>query len=126
MEKLDNLALVIYIVEKLNSTLALTWVVICLLVLALAVKLTHMDNAVKQKSEENIKYWSKFGFKRYTLPLCPLLLLALALPNQTSAYKILAVYTGVEIIQNPEIQAVSGKGLKVIDKVLNTYLDSEN
>lgn len=79
--------------------------------------------AAEAVSQREIDYWESFGSKRYSLPAIVLLAVALVTPNESSAYKIMAVYGGVELLQTDEAKKLSSKSLDVLNKVMDDYLD---
>ena len=134
---MDNLVLIVYLIGKLDSILFLSWAVILGLSSLLVLRGVCRADAIGQLSyyteganhtscKSKVDYWDKFGFKRYLIPSIFLMILTLATPNESSAYKIMAVYGGVELVTNPKVQALGGKGVEVLNKVMDDYIEGED
>lgn len=51
--------------------------------------------------------------------------IALILPSEKTAYKMLAAYAGTELIQMEQTKEIGGKAYKALNKVLDDYLLEE-
>tara|TARA_R110000851_G_scaffold258416_2_gene410882 strand:- start:338 stop:739 length:402 start_codon:yes stop_codon:yes gene_type:complete len=126
----DNLVWVVYLIGKLDSFLWLTWISTIVLFIIVVIRIVSMadvmDSLATQHNSERLKiklaYWEEFGFKRYLIPAFIFILLSLVTPNESSAYKIMAVYGGVELLQTDEAKKLSSKSLDVLNKVMDDYL----
>jgi hypothetical protein len=125
---MENLVWIVYFVSKLEALIAFSWVGVIGFLLAFMIKTINLaESKSTQESfggeELQIEYWENFGTKRFLIPAGFLALVGLALPSEDSAMRILAVYGGVELINNEEVQKIGGKGLEVLNKVMDEYLE---
>lgn len=125
---MDNLVLVIYLVGVIKPLLLVVWVSVLVLLFISLMSGGCLSDAKGRRDEVKIKYWEEFGFKRYLISALLLTTLGVAIPTPSTAYTMLAAYAGVEVAQNEEVQELGGKGLEVLNKVIDDYLekDSEN
>ena len=132
---MDNLVWIVYLIGKLDSFLFLCWGSIIVLMFFLVLRSGLLADNISRQSgysdgsryyeeyKQKVDYWKAFGFKRFLCPAIVLILLALVTPNESSAYKIMAVYGGVELLQTDEAKKLSSKSLDVLNKVMDEYLD---
>lgn len=128
---MENLIWLVWFIEMLNP---LSFVLFIGMVGALAVSVISFlggsearDYLADRPESEHLKrkaeFWDKFGFKRYVVLFITFMLVGIALPSKEGAYKLLAIYGGVEVLKSPEVQKLGGKGVDVLNKVMDDYLE---
>lgn len=124
---MENLILVVYLIDILcNDGMRFIIFVstIILFVIALVSKL-HQSEAIERGNDELKEYWQNFGFRRYILYGFMVLTLLVGIPSKDTAYKLLAIYGGIEVINNPDVQQLGNKGYKVLNKIMDEYLEKD-
>lgn len=121
MEQLDNLVLIIYLVEVgilAISTLHFIGILI-LFVLGVVWLVVVIGTDSTGKAVESTKGAAKYLPWRIAIFIC---ILGIFTPTKDTAYKLLAVYAGIEVIKSPQIQEIGGKSVDVLNKVLDDFL----
>ena len=120
MEQLDNLVWIVYLIDVFCGDNDGVIILIALGACGwLFVKVGVVDTGCP---------WHTAALKLPNWPaylIVSLMVLSNFIPSKDTAYKMLAIYGGVELLQQPEIQEVGGKGLDVLNKVMDDYLQEE-
>ena len=129
---MDNLIWIIYIIDTLlDSVLGFGIVIAVALSIFLIIVLVNLGEARNTAETHNgnayyknkATYWEAYNTKRPLVILCFLIPVLILIPSKTTAYKLLAIYGGVELLKTPEMQEIGGKGMEVLNKAMNEYLD---
>ena len=124
---MENLILVVYLIDILcndGMRFIIFVATIILFVIALVSKI-YQSEAIERGNGGLKEYWQNFGFRRYILSGFMVLTLLVGIPSKDTAYKLLAIYGGIEVINNPDVQQLGNKGYKVLNKIMDEYLKKD-
>ena len=124
---MDNLVWIVYVLSMLDILLVFTGIATAVFAGLLVARQVCLADAIDCAArysgwDDKVAYWKAFGFKRYLVPLIVLLLTVVVIPNEKTAYKILAVHVGAEVLQTDAATELGNKSLQVINSVLDTYI----
>lgn len=112
-----ELALIVYLIEFLDKVdgiaLALGIPLVVTVLMLSIISCAEGENCFSVIPKPSWKYIKMaFGF----------IAIALILPSEKTAYKMLAAYAGTEVIKMEETQEIGGKAYKALNKVIDDYL----
>jgi hypothetical protein len=136
MENLDNLVWLVYFIDvvlqwdmiELDFFLfifvmsTIVWCMICFI---------PMHDGTQKYCENRLENFTGFAknVKKYYIGLFVFCFMGnmfnALMPERDTAYKMLAVYGGIEVLKNPDIQRVGGKGFDILEKVIDEYLGDD-
>lgn len=126
-----ELALLVYLISvltKLVSTIGVLVVVLGTILPLLAVytfaflseesyNSDSTNEKLKVSRDTSIKW-----LKRLTVSILVLLSLGVAIPSEKVAYTMVGAYAAQKVAENPEVQKLSGKVLKIVELKLDSYI----
>jgi hypothetical protein len=120
METINNLPWILYAIDTLTQSFSGLAIVTGLVtVLFIGTTALSFDDMCMKDGEA---FRSKMPYKTLVCWLVFTTLWSTFVPDREDAHKYLAVWGGVELIQQPEIQSLGGKGIDVINKAMDEYL----
>jgi len=119
MENLDNLVWIVYLLDVILGDKFEVVLFLFIVMTALGMLGRFVGDEIGEKLDKT------FIRKSIYIPTILLFIFQTLAPTTTTAYKMLAVYGGVEIIKSPEVQKLGGKGIEVLNKVLDDYLKED-
>lgn len=119
MEDLSNLVWIIYTLDVILGSKPEMVTFILLAIAGLGILGRIVDDEVGKDLAKSCLS------KVVVIPAILMVIFQLIVPSKETAYKMLAIYGGVSVIQSPEVQKLGGKGVAVLNKVMDEYLQED-
>ena len=127
-----DLALLVYSIGIISSVLHLLGgVIVCCIVLLFCLGMFYAteckqeswngqkENEKRQELAEKTKPW----IKKASITLVVSALIVTFLPSQKTAYMMIGAYSAQKVAENPRMQEVAAKIMKIIDVKMDEYVD---
>ncbi len=123
------LAILIYLIQFLNSLKIFTGVMAAICILAGVIYAVYVDN---MRSDDPCRYTEKVEkgafkpiFKRFIITVISLILVNIIIPSQTTSYTMAAAYVTQTIAETPQAKEIGGKVLTIINAKLDEIIAEE-
>lgn len=126
-----ELALLVYIISFISSLTALLIVSaiasLATLVVSWIVVIENQDHDYQSTSRHERNAKTRDSAKKYKKAAFIVLIVtgfvSTVIPNEKTAYMMVAAYAAQKTVENPDVIRVSGKVLKIIEDKMDTYID---
>ena len=114
-----SLVIIVYLIDTvLGVFTGMKVVIVTSSVFILAIVIVM---AIEYSDELKSAYKKYVGAKRLSISLI-LMFLVFLVPSQSTAYKMLAAYSGERLIKTDQAQEIGSKSYKVLNKIMDDYL----
>lgn len=123
-----NLALALYLVNVSGSLHAVAWGLFWLTAIGFGISSFIIAAMCAEPCTESAKQTAKSFAKKVYGKWWVLMLFfigAAFLPSKQTSYQILAAYGVQKVAENPNVQAIAGSSLKLLEKTISKYLEEE-
>ena len=113
-----DLALLVYGISVFSSLGTVSVVILAMSLLVLIItSISYLDETCRDKV-----FWYK-GATRSLIVLISALIIVIVTPSEKTMYTMVGAYAAQKVAEDPKVQQLSGKVLKLVETKLDTYIE---